>query len=1170
MGGLNRGAFMNIFRTRLRAPLLASASLCLLIAASPAVARDDETAGADPIATAGPLDPSEVLREAQTGASRIAIERVEAEPQIVIGAPGTPTTALDPVNINGIGQVITDQGGGFIGLCTGSLINPRTVLFAAHCVNGAAATTYGANSGGTAIGIGFESNLRANGAGQTDELVRWLLGGTGGAGRFQTNTAQAFYNANAVAYHPGSLEPAAASFLYADIALASLDTPAEGIPTWAMLFSQLPQPSAITANGTGYHVNISGYGRFGTGTTGATANSDFRRRIAENMLGSLASINDFENFLFGGAATNLPQNLYWIDFDDPRRGTAAADPRDFNAWRDNPTPREGITSQGDSGGPLILDNTYARQLIIGTLSGGYTRFFGGAPANGYGTASFYQPLYLYWDWIAANNPYRYVGNVAGSRNWTDPANWVTLTDPNYFIIGPNNQVVNGVPNDLGQEKNGVSGKFGQSCFESGGVSECRDVRTGTTTIVVRPIGTAGDGSDTALIDQVEAATDGSLSQQLFGREGVELEAQATTMALPAATIANGLPGATNFVPNNSAGNRTAGVLPRYFDVTLSAAGTTTLDTAVTVDKFTLNGVSAGLTITSTGSLTSLMDVTQVIGTLHVDGMLSAPSDFFIMTGGLSGSGTITAPFTTSMAGVIAPGNAATIGTLTFRGNLILASGTAYMVNLGAGGTSDRIVVSANGASTGQANLGGQLALSWTTGVRAGDSYTILTSAGGITGTFSNAGLTPLSAILTPRLAYSTNAVTLSLQAGNYTSVVSPANPIAYSYAQLLDRARGSGGPAALDAIYGPLDLQNAGTIVANLNAMAPGTQATLESMSLAGIDVSANFLRDRLESLDPGDMGGTVARYGQPVRVAALSLSAGGGFGEIKSDMGTPMIQEGALPDDMSAFVAGGFVDGDARAMRGVGGRDVFDGWYIAGGVEKALDDTSLIGLSFSYNELAGRGGVLPNQTVDTGLFQWTLYGKTGFEGGVNLDARVSSGKLTIETDRTVSVVGTPYRLQANDSALVLDSEVGISSDLALGMFNLKPRLAARSSLIGLGNMRESGGAPALHFQRTSITSLQGRGGFTIEHDGPTVRPYANATFVHEFNDQPNALITSFSNAGGSALFTLNGDDKDWFEVSGGLAFKLGGLDLSVSADSTIDRDDVSVQTYRGSVSFRF
>ncbi|MDZ4369804.1 MAG: hypothetical protein U1C74_00075, partial [Phenylobacterium sp.] len=444
-------------RTWRRVLLGTVGGVCLTAAAGAALAQ---TTGSDGVSPGGAMPRDGVVRA----------------PQIVIANPGTPTTARDPENVTGVGQMIVDQQNGFIGLCTATLINPRTVIFAAHCVNDRAAGAYGAASGGVPIGFGFSSNNNAAGA---SAFGQWLNG-------HLTNTSRYMYNSNHVAYHPASLEPDAASFLYGDVAMASLDTAASDIPSWAMLFSALPA-TPITANGTGYHVALAGYGNNGTGTTGSTGGIDYRRRLAENMLGALASIDDFESFLFGGSS-GLPQNLYWIDFDDPRRGTAQADVRDFNAWRDNPLPNEGITASGDSGGPLILDEEFDRPVVIGVLSGGYTRFFNGAPPNGYGTAAFYQPLYLYWDWIAANNPYHYVSALAGDGDWNDASHWVTNLDPNYQIIGPGGQLVNGVPVAPGEGPNGTDGAFGQACFEgplNGGFSDCLDVATGVTTTVIR-------------------------------------------------------------------------------------------------------------------------------------------------------------------------------------------------------------------------------------------------------------------------------------------------------------------------------------------------------------------------------------------------------------------------------------------------------------------------------------------------------------------------------------------------------------------------------------------------------------------------------------------------------------------------------------------------------------
>ncbi|MDF7774915.1 autotransporter domain-containing protein [Sphingomonas sp. AOB5] len=1164
----------------LRASLLASAGLCLTALAAGAHAQSSDTSGE----INRPSDDEAVLERQTTGPTLVsALEYTAPDPQIVIGAPGTPTTARDPVNVTGVGQMIVDQQNGFIGLCTGTLINARTVIFAAHCVNDDPANSYGSNTGGKPIGFGFSSNNNQAGA---SAFGGWL-------GNHQTNTSRYMYNVNQVAYHPGSLEPNASGFLYADVAIASLDTPAVNIPTWALLFSQLPQTTG-GAGGTGYHVNIVGYGNNGTGATGSTGGIDYRRRLAENMLGALASIDDFEGFLFGGASGVLPQNLYWIDFDDPRRGTASADPRDFNAWRDNPTPNEGITASGDSGGPLILDRignqTLAKQLVIGVLSGGYTRFFNGAPANGYGTAAFYQPLYLYWDWIAANNPYRYVSSLAGDANWTDASHWVTNLDPNYTIIGPNGTFINGVPTNPGTAQNEAPGDktFGEACFESGGFYDCQNMATGAITSGTRPIGQSleGGGAATVSISTLEDSS-GTASSHVFSIEDVDATAPTAqanesvgTNALPAATLANGLPGATNFVPNNTDGNRANGVMGKYFDVTLAATGTTTLSSAVTIDRFAIAGGGAALNITSTGSLTSLIDITQATGTMQVNGSLTSSGDYLMMSGGLNGSGTITVPYFTSLAGTIAPGTAGTTGTLTFRGNVVLSSGNKFLVDLGANGVSDRIAVQAFGGNTGVASIGGQVSFGLLPTARAGNSYTIMTAAGGgLAGLDSSHRFTvnPItsSAILKPNLTYSNNAVTVQLVASSYFSAVDNTNAVQNRYALLLDRNRSQA--AAFDAIYGPLDLQTAGVIRTTLSGLAPAADSTAQSLGIVGVDNMAGFLRTRVDGIEAGSAGGTIARYGAVTQVAqnltatrGIAGLSGMGFGmDIRSDAVTPMIQENALPENMSAFFAGGYLKGDSAPMTGITGRDDYDGWYAAAGIETSMSDATL-GFALSYTRLDGTSALVGNSAKGT-LYQGSIYGKGDLGGGVNLDVIFSAGALSTDTTRVVSFVGTPYTLRSSQSSLVLSSELGLGYDFDLGAARLTPRIAGRTTHIGFSREIETGGPMALMTDRSPVNSAQARGGLTIAGTGPKIRPYISGTVVHDFTDRPAVIGANFvGGVGGNVLFALNGQDHDWFELNGGLTISAGSFDLSISAETTLEREDVKSQAYRGSISFKF
>jgi uncharacterized protein YhjY with autotransporter beta-barrel domain len=1161
--GAERGGF-----ARNRKLLLGSAATLSLLAA-PALAQSSVE------------QPTNTYLEAQGGGANIVKADSVLAPQVVIAAPGTPTTARDPNVVTGVGQMIVDEKNGFIGLCTGTLINPRTVIFAAHCVNERAANAYGSNSGGQPIAFGFNNNNNISG---NSAFGFWLNGQAGGA-KYLTNTGRYLYNVNQVTYNPGSLEPGASSFLYSDVALASLDTPAKDVPTWALLFSALPA-TPITANGTGYHVVIDGYGNNGTGITGSTGGIDYRRRIAENTLGALASLNDFEGFIFG-AVDNLPQNLYWIDFDDPRRGTAAASPYDFNAWRDNALPNEGITASGDSGGPLILDAAYAKQLVIGVLSGGYTRFFNGQPANGYGTASFYQPLYLYWDWIAANNPYHYVSAIAGNGNWNDPTHWVTNVDPNYQIIGPNGQIVTGVPTTPGAGNTTQPG-FGQACFQSGGSSDCFDIATRTETYdpTGHPIGTgavAGGDNGAAMVsvatldgssggaDSTAAATSG-VGVELYSREaqdGQSSNGQAVA-ALPAATLLNGLPGATNFVPGNTDGNRLTNTAARYFDVTLSATGTTTLDTAVTIDRFGIAGAGAMLDVTSTGSLTSLLGFNQITGTMQVNGSLITGGDYFMMTGGLNGTGTIRAAYFTSVAGTIAPGTASSIGTLTFQGNVILSSGNMLLLNLGSG-ASDKIVVQANGAGTGIANLGGLVNVSAISGytIKAGDTYTILTAQGGVTGGFS--GANAFSAILSPTFVYSTNAVQLVVTPGKYADVVSATSPVQKAYAQLLDQDRGGGAPG-LPAIYFGLDLQNAATIQAQLEGWAPRNQTLSDALDTTIVDNMSRFYRDRLAGLHPGSLGGKLAMIGQPFQMASLAINGLQGQAEVRTDAGGEVHSQASLPETMSGYLAGGYINGHSRPMSTAipaGGRDQFDGFYIAGGIEKEVSPYAAIGFSLSYSKLDGTTVNAP-QSARAELIQGSVYAKVETPGGVTLDAIMSGGSLKANTVRVVSVLGTPYTLTGSNTVPAISGEIGLGKNFDAGKLTVTPRISARGSHIDLSSFTETGGGPALRYGRTSLDSLQGRAGLTLS-GGTSIKPQLSGYFVHEFTKQALSVGANFVGGNGpDAIFALGGRDRDWAEISGGLTITTGKVDLSVSADTTISRDDVSNQSYRGSIAFHF
>lgn len=1135
--------------SRLRTSLCTSAAFVSMVIVGTAHAQSGPTGSILEAQGNTPGAPTSSILEPQDGTAPVGSI---LEPQVVVVTPNTPTTARDATDITGIGQMVIDQQNGFIGLCTGTLINPRTVILAAHCVNETPDGSgfqnpwgYGSGTGGIPIAFGFRANNNAAGNSAFGQYLN-------GALKWKTNVANYLYNANQVAYNPGSTSLGLANnFLQGDVAIATLDTPAANVPTWAILLSQLPAPGSINATtGTGYHVTIAGYGNNGTGTTGGTGGIDYRRRLAENYLGLLGSLNDLDSFLFG-VPDGLPQNLFQLDLDDPRRGTVNASVYDFNVFKDKALPNEGITAPGDSGGPLILDQTYSTKLVIGVLSGG-DRFYGAQPSSSYGTSSFYQPLYLFWDWIAANNNYHYVGTKAGDGSWTDPTHWVTNIDPNYMtIVGGN--LVNGIPTSLGDGINGTSGKFGAICFDSPTSSDCYDVKTGIETYTV--------GGNTQTFTFAPAG----------GTAG--------TVAIPAATLANGLPGATNFVPNNSDPNPTAHVSGKYFDVTLGAAGTTTLSgSAVTIDRLSLIGSAAKLTIASGASLTSLIDVTQTSGLMTVNGTLTSRGDYLLLNGGLQGTGTINAPFLTSVTGMIAPGTAGTTGTLTVAGNLVLASGNVYLLDVGANGVSDKIAVTATtftglGAPTnGLANVGGAVVITPVAGytIRSGDTYQILTSQGGRTGTFSAPAL---SAILTPSFIYTANDVKVQIVASAYAGVVSSSSPVQVAYAQLLDQNRATNYGAVAD-VYGVLDLQNQATIRATLDGLAPRTETLKTALGSVAVDNMARFYANRLSVMGSNTGGGTVAVIGQPLSVVS-SMNNVGPMGSVGIDAtgapSTQTVSTGKVPDDISVYFAGGYLNGDSAPMPTaipLGGRDQFDGYYFAAGVEKWIGGDSAIGFGVSYTDL--KGTTVNGQQAKGKLYQGTLYGKLDLGNGLAIDSQISAGLLDVTTFRAVSVAGTPYSITGNDRSLAFNSEVGIRKNFVAGSFTIAPRAAFRGGFIGYSTYVETGGGPALRVDRRGLSSAQARAGVELSGEGK-IKPFLSGYYVHDFADAPASFGANFAaGVGPNAQFALAGRDKDWGEVAGGIAINTGKVELSVSADTTIGRTDVSNQSYRGTIKFHF
>ncbi len=1052
--------------------------------------------------------------QAQTGPTF-----VEDSPAIVIRDDLTlndppPVGVFDNiVDVTGVGQMTVrpDQATTSLGLCTGTLINPRTVIFAAHCVNDQAADSYGFATGGTAIAFGFSAN-------NLPAVRRWV--GLDGGVANQTDVDFNIYNVEQVWYDERSLPT---GFLEADVALATLDTHASGVPTWTMLFSPLTAET---------HGVINGYGARGLGPDGSNLGIDFRRRIAENMISSASSLNDRNNFLFGPDEYGLPQTLYNTDFDSPA-GQDAFDSNngafDFDLYDGAALPREGTTAGGDSGSALVADELFDTPVITAVLSGG-SRFFGNDPSDpltfqpfsSYGTQSFYQPLYLFWDEIVANNSYVYASSRAGKRDWMNPNHWVQDMDPNYGI-SVDGELVNALP---GFEAPGVTGdtpKFGTICF----LDDCAD------------------------LSALSVALD----------EGA-----------PNSIYIEGGPGTRDFVPDNVVADPSAGIRARYYEVTLAAHGTTKLRDDVTIDRLNLKG-AARLNIRGSGDLTVLADYTQTGGWLDLRGSLTT-GEAFLGTGLLTGDGFFDPTFLTSVNGSIAPGNSfGSTGTLTIAGDVILASGTLSIFDVGRYGN-DKLAVLGDADNSGIISLGGTAAVVnayGRRGARYGQTFEIITAEGGVENTFDN--VVGRIGVLYPELIYGPNNVTARMRVIRFSDFFRShgvRNPFSRAFGHALDNARGHSYTDLAD-VYGLIDVMEVGELNATFQSLSAAQAGRITTLDEKQGSAMRTLVSDRLSMLGSGPgVAGKIRIIGAPEVFDGRRQMTGSAASQISFAKNYQSSNWNAvtLPENMSGFMSAGynrsslaFSDDNSGTEQG--------SWHIAMGLEFGLDDRTTFGTAFGYaNGLQEVGGSVAN--VETN--QTSVYGNYRFGGNFYLGGQATMSYSQMDSNSRVASALSTSNL--NTSSLAFASEVEAGYNFDVDGLMLTPRVSLGYSSYNVEGFRDSSGSLALAVDEISRSGLEAKVGLKMSGSsklgfasGWSFQPQMKLDYVNRVSGNDTNFRVRFLDAANVPLLLPIGlQDASYGEIRGGFSFTNGDLSIGAAVETRLGqqiyRDDRAMMNF--------
>jgi outer membrane autotransporter protein len=500
------------------------------------------------------------------------------------------------------------------------------------------------------------------------------------------------------------------------------------------------------------------------------------------------------------------------------------------------------------------------------------------------------------------------------------------------------------------------------------------------------------------------------------------------------------------------------------------------------------------------------------GTLSVNGSI-ASSPVFVESGGtLGGNGTL-GPTTILGGGTLSPGNS--VGTLTVNGNLIFAAASLYMVEV-QGSTADR--TNASGTATpagivGVSYLGGKLA----------PSYTILSAAAGLTGTFDSFVAPNLPTFISANLAYTVTDVRLKLTSGIERIAGLTQNEAAVASA--LDNAFNSGAGSLL-ALYSLAPSQIPAALDMLSGEGVSGTQET--AFGAAGMFNSimmdqGAFWRNR----ETVDVNG-VAFAEQPLAYAgpAKSKTDPSAFKAMRTK--EPPMAQPRWRAWLTGFDGTTKLDGEA----GIGSATLS---HNTGGLAGGLD------YQFAPDLLAGFaiGGSSSNFSVRDritgGYLEGVHFGGYVVKTWRDLYAAGAMSFSTFRNGETRSIVGVGPAETATGSfgSNLLSARVEIGWKQAFDWFAVTPFAAVQPAQLWQNGFTEANPVPAgapdplgLSFGSRSVISLPTFLGAQFDtrfvfRNGMALSPYARVSWVHEF--KPDRTINASFVALPAAAFTVDG-----------------------------------------------
>jgi uncharacterized protein with beta-barrel porin domain len=527
------------------------------------------------------------------------------------------------------------------------------------------------------------------------------------------------------------------------------------------------------------------------------------------------------------------------------------------------------------------------------------------------------------------------------------------------------------------------------------------------------------------------------------------------------------------------------------------------------DTVNVSGGAIAGNITGTGA-SGTVNFALGGGTFSYANAISSVAAVNVNSGTLFDNSSIAATTVSVNGGTLAPGQPGAAGTLNVTGSLVFASAAAYLITIN-GANAGKTAV------TGPAALGGaSVKVAGGSTINFGQTYTILTATGGVSGTFN-----PVVTFgnLTGTLTYDAHDVFLSFNGGSsrITPLLPPGSPQnVLAVAGALDNFLATGGtppPGFLNLFaFTPQQLANALTQLSG-----EGATGAQES----GFQLMSSFL-----TLLTGPAGGTGAGPAMPFapeRAQAFPSDVALAYASVLK----------APPKAIPHWTAwGAAFGGDSRINgdpSGVGSHDLTArAGAVAAGIDYHVSPDTIVGFSLAGGGASwGLSGGLGGGRSDT--FLAGLYGSQRW-GQAYLSGAATFASYWMSTSRPIAVFGTDT-LNASFNAHNFGGRLE-GGFVAWSMpFRVIPYAAVQAQSFRSDPYSETGsvGAPdpfALSFPAQTATVVRSELGSRFDQvfaqaDGSSVDLFSRAAWAHDWQSNPNLTATFIGLP--AATFVVNG-----------------------------------------------